>query len=132
MFMLTTSMSPSTSMPPLMPEVSPSMLAVSVFMLSWPFLCCPVSCLGSMGQVGRGGGGPTEQGFWPHLAKPDLFLCWPECDSDFLFVFMRLLRACGARARWDGGGEWARLSWMGRVLFLMLACLRTVLFLCNA
>ena len=28
---------------PVMPEVSPSMLLVFVYMLTWPFFCCPIS-----------------------------------------------------------------------------------------
>ena len=32
-----------------------------------------------MVQVGREGLGPTELGFWLHLARLDLFGIWPEC-----------------------------------------------------
>ena len=79
-----------------MPEVSPSMLSGSVFMLTWPVFMLPCLLLMLHGPGEAGGGGLL--GFWPHLARPDLFyaieLDGPRSARPDLFNFLIFMLAC--------------------------------------
>ena len=96
-----------------MPEVSPSMLSVFVFMLSWPFF---------MLSMGRGRAESHRAGVLaPFSQQPGLTCFYAGRSATLTFCLCVCFRAYGARARWDGG-EWSPLSCMGRVCLCWPAC----------